>query len=155
MRTFLVTIITAATIVSCQEAAHEHANHESDAPVKTATTTQPAETKTLTLNNGAKWNADESTHANIMNLQSFVQKYAGKHQTMQEHKVVGDQLQQSLDNLVKQCTMKGADHDALHAWLEPFMHTVKDFNNAADVATAKDLLAKLNDQLNEYPKYFE
>ena len=57
--------------------------------------------------------------------------------------------------MIKQCTMKGADHDALHLWLEPLMKKEKELGESSTVDKAISILHELETQVNLFPQYFE
>jgi len=82
----------------------------------------------LQLNNGVKWKADSTTHSNVSRL---VQLVSDSNYKLEKNKeLFSDQLQNRLDTLVKQCKMTGPDHDALHAWLQPVLHDVKELKES-------------------------
>ena len=70
-----------------------------------------------------KWKADDATRKNVAALTRVVNddRYADEKMRAQ---LITD-LQGEIDNLVKECTMKGPDHDALHVWLEQVLQDVK------------------------------
>lgn len=153
MKSLLVTLAAAIFLLSCNDAGKHADTHEHE--TEATTTEKHAEPTALALNNGARWKADASTNTHVDNMRGFVQQYHKRSKTMEDYHTIGEELQGSLNTLVQQCTMKGADHDALHAWLEPFMTTVKDLKSAPDEQAAKAKFTSLHDQLEEYPKFFE
>ncbi|HET9431985.1 MAG TPA: hypothetical protein VFO70_12460, partial [Chitinophagaceae bacterium] len=76
----------------------------------------------ISLNNGAKWNADSSTNNNVADLQIIAASFkkTGK-QDLNAYHSLGNDLQSGLDKLISECRMKGPDHEALHHWLEPVL----------------------------------
>src|SRR5687767_6755064 len=70
----------------------------------------------LQLNNGNKWKADETTKMNVAAMMSIVNDSSFEDITKKAELL--NYLQGKIDTLVKQCIMKGAEHDALHLWLE-------------------------------------
>ena len=74
---------------------------------------------------------------------------------MEDYSVLAADLQAGLDKMVKECRMKGADHDALHLWLEPLMKDVTNLKNSKTQDEAAGLFAKINEQVNIYNSYFE
>lgn len=85
---------------------------------------------TVRLNNGAKWKADEATKKNVAAMVQLVNDStyadAGKRQQLYSN------LKAKVDLLVKECSMKGAEHDALHVWLETVLEDLKELKEEND-----------------------
>ncbi|WP_332733633.1 hypothetical protein [Flavihumibacter sp.] len=110
----------------------------------------------LTLNNGVKWNSDDSTNSNVASLQRTLDRYpANEATTLVTYKEAATELQEGVNQLVKQCKMKGPDHDALHAWLEPFMGEVKALKASATAEESAKHFETLRKYAILYPEYFE
>jgi len=107
----------------------------------------------LVLNNGAKWKADSSTILNVALLQNTAS--GEKEQSLDNYRQTATQLQDGLNKMIKECKMKGADHDALHQWLEPLMKKVKAFNNETSIDNAATSLRDINQHLKLFAQYFE
>lgn len=107
----------------------------------------------LVLNNGAKWKADSSTFVNVVLLKSIVSG-AGQ-ESLENYMQKATQLTDGLSKMVRECKMKGADHDALHHWLEPLMQKVKDLNKATTTESAAAGMSEIDKQLNLFAQYFE
>ncbi len=67
----------------------------------------------------------------------------------------GNELQTGVDKMIKECRMQGADHDALHLWLEPLMKNVAALKKAASEQEASQALAGITERLDMYTQYFE
>ena len=110
----------------------------------------------LQLNNGAKWKADNPTNENVKNLQAIVEKFnAAADHSLPAHKATATALQAGLSKMVNECKMQGADHDALHKWLEPLMKQVNEYKRAGSEEAAAKQIASIQTQLNHYNQYFE
>ena len=70
------------------------------------------------------------------------------HQTAKE-------LQSGLNKMVAECKMKGADHDALHQWLEPLMERLNDLNKETSTDNAAANLNEIDKHLKLFPQYFQ
>jgi len=57
--------------------------------------------------------------------------------------------------MVKECRMQGADHKALHQWLEPLIKNVGQLKKASDEKEASTLMNEISEQLTNYHQYFE
>jgi hypothetical protein len=120
--------------------AEKHEEHESRAVA-------------LALNNGAKWKADSSTKSNVAFLQNIAA--SAKKENLEGYHATAEQLQEGLNKMVKECKMKGPDHDALHKWLEPLMETTKDLKKQTAAEHAAATLKEIEKQLDLFSQYFE
>ena len=110
----------------------------------------------LELNNGAKWKADSSTNSNVKNLQAIVDKFrAGTDKSVDDYHSAATELQAGLDKMIAECKMKGADHDALHKWLEPLLGNVSRLKKSANELEAADIMKETDAHLKSYAQYFE
>ena len=107
----------------------------------------------LGLNNGAKWKADSTTLFNVALLQNIISDT--KKENLDDYHQIATQLQSGLNKMVAECKMKGADHDALHQWLEPLMEKVKELNNVTSTENAETNLSEIENHLNLFAQYFE
>jgi len=107
----------------------------------------------LTLNHGAKWKADSTTVANIALLQNIVSN--AKKENPENYLQTADALQEGLNKMVRECKMKGADHEALHIWLQQMMEIVNDFRNVPSVEIAAISLSEIENHINLFSQYFE
>lgn len=76
------------------------------------------------LNNGNKWKADEMTKKNVAAMMQVVDDTTYADAT--KRKLLYTNLQAKADTLVRQCSMKGAEHEALHVWLEKVLRDLKE-----------------------------
>ncbi len=110
----------------------------------------------LTLNKGAKWKVDNSTNNNVKHLQEIVQAFnTGKDKSLNAYHKTASDLQAGLNKMIKECKMKGADHQALHKWLEPFMGQVTKFAHTTKLGKAAQSLDGIKVHLNKFNQYFE
>lgn len=113
----------------------------------------PAEA--LSLNNGVKWKADSSTNNNVKTLMTTVEQFAGAGKTPEAYKELGAALQDGLDKLIRECRMKGPDHDALHKWLEPLIGQVKKLNETEKAEESAKQFTVITQQIQLYSQFFE
>jgi len=113
-------------------------NHSGDKAAKTADTTieethrghesehEEVNASRLSLNNGEKWQTDESTRIHVSRLMDSLHAFNEK--TNMDHDAYNAfavSMQKEMDNLIKDCKMKGPDHEALHLWLHPVLQDIK------------------------------
>ncbi len=68
---------------------------------------------------------------------------------------LAEDLQGKIALLTENCTMTGAAHDALHAWLVPYMELVDTFANASDAATSKGVFQEIKAAFKAFDQQFE
>jgi hypothetical protein len=64
-------------------------------------------------------------------------------------------LSQTVFLLISKTLNYGADHEALHQWLEPLMKSVNELKKANDEKEASKLFNEISEQLTNYHQYFE
>lgn len=109
----------------------------------------------LSLNNGEKWQTDESTKGHVVKLDSILAGFrnTGK-DDVENYKILADELQAELNVLVADCKMKGPDHEALHQWLMPFMKDVAELKKVSSQVHGKHGIEQITSKLGEFNKYF-
>jgi hypothetical protein len=160
MSKLFVLLMASAILMACnnqQQEGHEgHADHQhatESAPVATPAAETPSGNTGLVLNNGAKWKADAATNQNVVLLRQIISgppplDHGGYQQA-------AEKLQEGLNKMVKECAMKGPDHEALHQWLVPLMGKVKALKNAGSAAHSDTVYKEIVQQINRYSTYFE
>lgn len=107
----------------------------------------------LVLNNGSKWKIDQATGNNVDRLRQIAKKVNGN--TLADYHQAGTTLQAGIDQMIKECRMKGPEHLALHKWLEPLMEQVNRLNQATNGASAKIHFNEVRKRLNIFNQYFQ
>ena len=95
----------------------------------------------------------EVTVTNAETLQAIIASANPKN--LEDYSKISTDINEGLNKMIKQCTMKGADHDALHLWLEPLMKKEKELGESSTVDKAISILHELETQVNLFPQYFE
>jgi hypothetical protein len=135
--TFVFAACTGTTQQDAKEAQAEHQTENAAAPQ---------------LDNGAKWKTDAATKKNVAALKQVMNDSAfiaapGK---------LAAALQNRLDTLINQCTMQGQAHEALHQWLEPIIHSVKELKEDGEKESERqEALTAIRKALEDFDKYFE
>ena len=152
MRKVLATLLAAGFLLACNPGREHSENASSKQPAEKH---QEHERKLggLVLNNGVKWTADSNTRVNVALLQDIVNN--AKKENIEEYHQTAGQIQDGLNKMVKECKMKGADHDALHQWLEPLMEKNKELTSETIIENAATLLTGIESQLALFSQYFE
>lgn len=112
----LLTMMLIACVACTSQQDKENHEHNASHQHETATTDS-------SLPVAAKWKADEKTkqHVNALMLIADDETYADAANRKQFY----SNLQSRLDLLIQDCTMKGAEHEALHVWLEKVLDDLK------------------------------
>jgi hypothetical protein len=152
MKQILIILLAASLLPAC------NSKNDNTGNADPATVTEHHEdhekaAEGLALNNGAKWKADSTTLLNVTLLQTIVS--GAKKESLENYMQTAAQLEDGLNKLVRDCKMKGADHDALHQWLEPMMEKTKDLKKVSSVESAAAVLNEIEKQVNLFTQYFE
>jgi hypothetical protein len=103
------------------------------------------------LNNNAKWHTDDATKENVVAMTIVINDSNNVGYNRSEQLV--RQMQSRIDALLQQCKMKGADHDALHLWLELVMRDLKNVRASED--GYQKSYAALKSDVESFDVYFE
>lgn len=107
----------------------------------------------LALNNGAKWNADSVTQENVTEMQKLITSLNPS--TLDNYHDAGNKIQENIQKLINNCSMKGPDHDALHLWLEPLLELNGELTKSKTIEEGASAFSAVRDQVNIYFQYFE
>ncbi len=149
----ILTMLLAASLLPACNSKNDNTASADSAPAVENHEDHEKKSEGLVLNNGAKWKADSTTILNVILLQTIVSN--AKKENLENYMQTTAQLEDGLNKLVSDCKMKGADHDALHQWLEPLMGKTKELKKAATIASAATMLNEIEKQINLFPQYFE
>lgn len=152
MKQLFLVLLSTGMLLACRSAN----DSIEDAPADSATKVQESHaehTEGLALNNGAQWQADSTTRVNVTLLQRTIADARTAKTT--NYLQTAAALQEGLNKMVKECTMQGPDHDALHKWLEPLMEKVKTLKQADSAEKAAAILADIEKHLDLFTQYFK
>lgn len=149
----ILTILLATSLLLACNAGNEKEKITTTAPAAETIANHAEQAIGLTLNNGAKWKADSTTLLNVALLQQLIS--GAKKESLGNYLQTAAGLQEGINKMVSECKMKGADHEALHHWLEPIMEKTKELKNANNIETASTIFGEIEKQLNLFPQYFE
>jgi hypothetical protein len=111
------------------------------------------ESEAIELNNGKKWTVDVKMLVHIKNMENDVISFAN--QEKKDYKSLAQKLEQNIDLLTSNCTMKGKAHDELHKWLLPYIDMVKELSEAKEETEATIQFEKIKISFTTLNKYFQ
>lgn len=98
-----------------------------------------------------KWKADETTKQNVARLAGILNDSA--YSQPASRAALFAKLRAGIDTLVKECRMKGKDHDALHGWLEKFMKHTRELKEEHE--DYQEIRADLRKDIDRFYVMFE
>ena len=105
------------------------------------------------LNNGSKWKVDLATFSKVGFLKTILSG-PGK-ESLESYSKTAAELESGLNKMIAECKMKGADHEALHHWLEPLLKNTKELKEATSFENASVIFHEIQMQVNLFDQYFE
>lgn len=151
MKKILAILFLASLLLACNSSVDK--KHSTETSVVSDDHEHDEKGTELQLNSGAKWKADSTTIVNTANLQTIIS--VAKKNSLEEFLQTSKALQDGLNKMVKECTMQGADHDALHIWLKPLIKNTKELSKTSSIENATHILQELETQMNLFPQYFQ
>ena len=110
----------------------------------------------LTLNNGAKWQADTSTNRHLVSIKTMANMFkVAPFPGVEKYQILGADIQAGFNSMIQDCTLKGAQDEALHKWMLPILHQAGELKNVTDTAIARPIFDSLDQRINIYYDYFE
>jgi len=114
------------------------------------------QTTEFALDNGTKWKADSVTNHNVANLRSIADNFKLKSTpSVSNYQKLSADLNTGLNQMIKECKMTGADHDALHMWLQPILEENAELKNSNATKIAGTIFKSIDKRLDNYNNYFE
>lgn len=108
----------------------------------------------LALDDGKKWQVDESTRESATRLAALVDG-AQTLGTVEDARALGQALDQELDTLVKGCKMTGPAHDQLHVFLLALFPRVEALEEKTELAGLQLARTEIGELLEAYETHFE
>ena len=156
MKKLFFLLLSATLLFACNQSSNKVEADEPAVEVDSHAGDDAAQTTKLALNNGAKWKADSNTTRNAIELQAITTNFKTKQNpSINDYQALSGDFSNGLNKMVKECKMKGPDHDALHLWLQPVLKGNKELKAATDSSVAETTFKSINTQLDAYYTYFE
>lgn len=140
-------------LASCAESSSTD-NQTNKVETSTESTTEQASKPTeLGLNNGAKWQVNPEMMVFVDASEQLVTDFSAASQDSYAELVI--ELEKNRDALISSCTMRGASHDALHLWLEPYMGQINQLKTAENEEEKSKTIAEIKASFQTFYAYFE
>ena len=143
MKKLLILLTVAFTACTSQVKTEKKGNENPNEQENTITV--------IPLNNGNKWKADQATKKNVAAMVQVVND--GNYADTGKRRQLYANVQTKIDTLVIQCSMQGAEHEALHLWLEKVL---KDMKKLKEESTEyREVHATLKKDIANFYAFFE
>jgi len=107
----------------------------------------------IQLNNGNNWEANIETTEGVEKMQELLKSQTTT--SIEDYHQLANKLNDIKNNVLKECTMKGASHDNLHVWLLPLIAKIDALSEAKTIEDAAKLKESIKENMNAYFDYFE
>ncbi len=160
-RTALLLSTFSLLMISCKEAKNDNTT-ESETITETVDHENHTESAKelvnawadeIVLNNGVKWQANKETTDGVKTMLSLINEK--KVSSSEDYNILGNELNEVKNTVVKECTMKGPSHDNLHVWLYPLVKKIEQLQKTETMDDGAEILASIIDHLNAYNTYFK
>ena len=153
----LLPVLIALSLFACNNANETgNSNPQQTEIVNEQTGAEETHGGKLSLNAGAKWQTDESTRVHAAKLNAAIDAFNKiENADLPAYHAFAAGMKNELGGLITDCKMKGADHDALHLWLEPVMKDVADLKKVTTIEEGKHTSERLTEDVRKFNQYFE
>jgi len=111
-------------------------------------------TKTVSLNNGEKWEANPETTVGIDRMLAIANKDIEEGR-ISHYALMGEQLGIEMKTIFAECTMDGEAHEQLHNYLLPLVKMFRSLEDVEDEVEAQLYQKNIIAHLNKYNTYFK
>lgn len=112
--------------------------------------------ETLKLNNGEKWQADEPTNKNADRIISIGEQFLESgDKSLADYKRFGEDVNEAINIMIRECTMEGEADHALHIWFLPLIRQASTLREASDTTGLEEITMEMVDRMKMYHGYFE
>lgn len=107
----------------------------------------------ISLDNGAKWNANIETTKGINAMLNIMNESNLK--TVEDYHALANKLHHEKNMIVKECTMKGPSHENLHVFLFPLIEKIDHLLTVTSKKDGSEIAASIKENLDAYKNYFQ
>lgn len=103
----------------------------------------------------SKWQANPETAEGMLMIKQIVKNFWETAEENRNYAMTGQELSYQTDYIIKNCNMKGEDHDQLHLVLEPLLKEISVVVNAASYEEADKSLKEIEKLVTQFEEKFE
>ena len=107
----------------------------------------------LSLNNGAKWMADDHTRQSMGRIGELLSSKDSL-EKLADYQALANGIDAQMRGLISGCTMQGPAHDQLHVFLSMFIPGMEKLKNPEGIEEAKKIRAELVELVSVYHQHF-
>jgi len=109
----------------------------------------------IALDNGNKWDVPDNMMVHVRTMQEGMRNHLAKPESERDVQAIMVVLDNAIEGMTSNCTMRGQGHDELHKWLVPFIEMAEELSESTDHAEQARMVGVLADALTEFDSYFE
>jgi len=106
----------------------------------------------IQLDKGLKWKANLETTEGIQAMSSRIAEDESK--SIKHFKKLASDLNDLINNIIKECTMEGESHDNLHVFLVPLVDKIEDLGEVNSVHEGAVITKDIREHIEVYNNYF-
>lgn len=107
----------------------------------------------IVLDNGEKWKVDDNMMVHVQNMEIEINSFDSQNEN--DFAVLAKSINNHLDLLTGNCTMKGQAHDELHKWLLPFLDLSEEFSASQTIEEFTTNFKKIKTSFVTFNTYFK
>lgn len=107
----------------------------------------------IVLDNGEKWKVDDNMMIHIQNMEIEINSFDSQNEN--DYNNLAKSIDNHLDLLTGNCTMKGQAHDELHKWLLPFLDLSEEFSASQTIEEFTTNFEKIKTSFITFNTYFK
>lgn len=107
----------------------------------------------IVLDNGEKWKVDDNMMIHIQNMEIEINSFDSQNEN--DYNNLAKSIDNHLDLLTGNCTMKGQAHDEMHKWLLPFLDLSEEFSASQTIEEFTTNFEKIKTSFITFNTYFK
>jgi hypothetical protein len=155
MKTLSLLLICSIVLYSCSSGGSDGNNSGSLDTLKTTKSVSETEEGSTPESSQGKMKANPETVEGMLMIQQIIKNFWNTSEENRNYAALGQELSFQTDYIIKNCSMKGTDHDELHKVLHPILNRIKSIKNAASYEEADEHLKEIEKLTQKFFNRFE
>ena len=139
---------------SCSEGEHSTESHDHGHDHGTEAHSHD-EAATTEINTSGKWIANVETYDAFNNMNQVIKGFWESSEDTRNYAYLSEELSYQTDYMIKNCSMKGEDHDELHKILHPVLTEIETIKNAPSYEEADASIKKIEELIATFFEKFD